>query len=192
MGDETTVKPIKPITLREVMQHSAQFDYVEVSGLFKLKILPWVAVVLEECEPLVKRLIEEFKKAAEKDKDRKVQEIILEIASKKEYLEDIYHIVYVTMERGNKEIIVTIDGEEHKMGFFTIDEMKQEIPLETILDIIRVIWTQNFSKNLSRESDLQKIKQEMKKEILETISPEIMEVAKEVAQEIQNQEPVSA
>lgn len=89
---------------------------------------------------------------------------IAKIVEKKEYFDDILHLVYVTIERGNETILVTteeeVEGEEGKeikkvteeYGMFDEKDMREQLEIPVIVDILKIVWKQNVAKNLSRGS----------------------------------------
>ncbi|MFH0814307.1 MAG: hypothetical protein V2A69_15940 [Pseudomonadota bacterium] len=117
---------------------------------------------IDELQPLLVKIIEEFKKGP---KDAPALDMILTLLKQKEYLESAVHIAYITVEKGNESIM--LDGVE--VALFTEEEFKQWIPLDVLLQIIKVIWSQNFEKNPFTGSKLKKVDEKpVKKVIKET------------------------
>lgn len=142
---------LERITLREVFLHSSLCDKIQIFDGFTLDIRPWAPVQLEHLQPIILKVLKEIKKVKgnkEDDKETKWIDWILAIFDRPEFLPDLFHLVYITLEHSNAEI--EHDGKRYTL--FTEDEMRQYLPLGAIVKILRVVLEQNFEKNLSTES----------------------------------------
>lgn len=139
------------ISLREVLKHSRQVEYVDVEGVFSLRIRPFTAAQFEEAKPLVVKIMREFKSMP---KDAQLIDGIISLLEKDEYYRDILHVVYLAIERGNDNIEIITEGKCEKFALFTEEEMTNELSNTVIIDIIRMLYRQNVEKNLSGGSEM--------------------------------------
>lgn len=136
----------RKITLRDVWLHAKQDRRVTILDSFEIVIRPWAVRQLEEALPIVSDILSELRGI---NKDTDIWDAMLPILKKsKEYVDKVVHLVYITMERSNQEIQVTIGDKTHKMPFFTKEEMKEYFDIPEILKIAKIIYSQNIEKNL--------------------------------------------
>jgi len=135
------------ISLRDCYLHSKQVESIVIADFFTLNIRPWTARQWDEIKPLVLRLLKEFKSMP---KDSDAFEMAIRFLEKDEYKKDILHLIYVTIERGNETI--TVNGSQIKQVLFSESEM-EDFEASDLIEIMQVIWKQNFEKNLLRGSN---------------------------------------
>lgn len=149
-------------SLYSIMQHSSLMERYSLSDECTVKIQPWTPEIIDEIQPVIKELLAEFRNIFnnyrteiknEKTDDTTYFDIILKFVENNadkltKYVQDIVHIVYVTLHRSNRKIKI---GQE-EFDFFEEEEFAKDIFLSTIFDMARIIYDQNFTKNLSRVS----------------------------------------
>ena len=140
------------LSLRECYLHSRLFEVVKVYN-FEIVIRPWVAIQLEELQPVLVKIVKEISAFYQAKKDGKTEEIlpaILKVIEQPKMLSDLMHLVYVTISHCNPEIVV--DGTRY--AIFDEAEMKQYLTLAEVISIARAALRINVEKNLSTGSPL--------------------------------------
>lgn len=144
---------LERINLRDIFEHAQQKEVVRIeNGVdchFDLTIYPWSATQWQELQPIIADVIGDLKLL---DSNLKINEIkwsnILPILRDPKYSDQVLHLVYVTIQKGNNILDVVFNGESKKGLLFEEKDMREWLPPEYIFNIAKIAWEQNIAKNL--------------------------------------------
>lgn len=143
----------KKIFLSALIKHSKMVKEIKVlNGMVTFKIVPWGAVEVEELQPLLSRLVEDFKVFLTARKENNETDLWTAIAAflKRDEISKItFDVVYRSLEKGNETVMVIDPSTEQEVEaeFFEKEELKAWLPVDEYIPIISAILDINFKRN---------------------------------------------